>query len=62
MVFVVIVARSVPTGWEWQERLGARMLYLPISEGAQRMMRTAAPDALANIAAGARIRSPIARL
>lgn len=54
-VFAGIVARSVPTGWQWPERMAARTLGMPMWEGGQRMMRTAAPDAFANIAAGDRI-------
>lgn len=54
-VFAGIVARSVPTGWQWPERMAARTLDMPMWEGGQRMMRTAAPDAFANIAAGDRI-------
>ena len=50
-----IVARSVPAGWQWPERMAARTLDMPMWEGGQRMMRTAAPDAFANIAAGDRI-------
>ncbi|GGB43079.1 hypothetical protein GCM10011380_35690 [Sphingomonas metalli] len=55
VVFAGIVARSVPTGWQWPERMAARTLGMPMWEGGQRMMRTAAPDAFANIAAGDRI-------
>ncbi|MCP3736260.1 DUF6118 family protein [Sphingomonas sp. RP10(2022)] len=54
-VFAGIVASSVPTGWQWPERMAARTLDMPMWEGGQRMMRTAAPDAFANIAAGDRI-------
>lgn len=54
-VFAGVVARSVPTGWQWPERMAARALDMPMWEGGQRMMRTAAPDAFANIAAGDRI-------
>jgi hypothetical protein len=54
-VFAGIVARAVPTGWQWPERMAARTLDMPMWEGGQRMMRTAAPDAFANIAAGDRI-------
>lgn len=54
-VFAGIVARSVPIGWQWPERMAARTLDMPMWEGGQRMMRTAAPDAFANIAAGDRI-------
>jgi hypothetical protein len=54
-VFAGIVARAVPTGWQWPEKMAARTLDLPMWEGGQRMMRTAAPDAFANIAAGDRI-------
>lgn len=54
-VFAGIVARAVPTGWQWPERMAARTLDLPMWEGGQRMMRTVAPDAFANIAAGDRI-------
>ena len=54
-VFAGVVARSVPTGWQWSERMAARTLDMPMWEGGQRMMRTAAPDAFANIAAGDRI-------
>jgi len=55
-VFAGIVARNVaPTGWQWPERMAARTLNLPMWEGGQRLMRTVAPDAFANIAAGDRI-------
>lgn len=54
-VFAGIVARTVPTGWQWPERMAARTLDMPMWEGGQRMMRTAAPDAFANIAAGDRL-------
>lgn len=54
-VFAGIVARSVPAGWQWPERMAARTLDMPMWEGGQSMMRTAAPDAFANIAAGDRI-------
>lgn len=54
-VFAGIVARTVPTGWQWPERMAARTLDMPMWEGGQRMMRTAAPDAFANMAAGDRI-------
>ena len=54
-VFAGIVARAVPASWEWPERMAARTLARPMWEGGQRMMRTAAPDAFANIAAGDRI-------
>lgn len=54
-VFAGIVSRAVPASWQWPERMAARMLAMPMWEGGQRMMRTAAPDAFANIAAGDRI-------
>lgn len=54
-VFAGIVARAVPAGWQWPERMAARTLDMPMWDGGQRMMRTAAPDAFANIAAGDRI-------
>ena len=54
-VFAGIVARAVPASWQWPERMAARTLAMPMWEGGQRMMRTAAPDAFANIAAGDRI-------
>jgi len=51
-----LVAREVaPTSWQWPERMAARTLDMPMWEGGQRMMRTAAPNAFANIAAGDRI-------
>ena len=51
-----LVAREiVPASWQWPEKMAARTLDLPMWEGGQRMMRTAAPDAFANIAAGDRI-------
>ena len=51
-----LVAREVaPANWQWPERMAAGMLDMPMWEGGQRMMRTAAPDAFANIAAGDRI-------
>ncbi|MEG3093289.1 DUF6118 family protein [Sphingomonas sp. PB1R3] len=54
-VFAGIVARAVPASWQWPEKMAARTLAMPMWEGGQRMMRTAAPDAFANIAAGDRI-------
>lgn len=54
-VFAGIVARAVPTSWQWPERMAARSLDLPMWEGGQRLMRASAPDAFANIAAGDRI-------
>ncbi|KKI21929.1 hypothetical protein XM50_01475 [Sphingomonas sp. Ag1] len=54
-VFAGIVARAVPASWQWPERMAARSLAMPMWEGGQRMMRTAAADAFANIAAGDRI-------
>ena len=51
-----LVAREIaPTSWRWPERMAARTLEMPMWEGGQRMMRTAAPDAFANIAAGDRL-------
>ena len=51
-----LVAREIaPASWQWPERMAARTLDLPMWEGGQQMMRTAAPDAFANIAAGDRI-------
>lgn len=54
-VFAGIVARAVPASWEWPEKMAARSLDLPMWEGGQRLMRTSAPEAFANIAAGDRI-------
>jgi len=54
-VLAGIVARAVPAGWQWPERMAARTLDMPMWEGGQRMMRAAAPDAFASIAAGDRI-------
>ena len=53
--FAGIVARAVPASWRWPEKMAARSLAVPLWEGGQRMMRAAAPDAFANIAAGDRI-------
>lgn len=51
-----LVAREVaPESWQWPERMAARTLDMPMWEGGQRMMRTVAPEAFANIAAGDRI-------
>jgi len=51
-----LVARTVaPASWQWPERMAARTLDMPMWEGGQRMMRTAAPDAFANIVAGDRL-------
>jgi len=51
-----LVAREIaPASWQWPERMAARTLDLPRWEAGQRMMRAAAPDAFANIAAGDRI-------
>ncbi|SEK03111.1 hypothetical protein SAMN05428950_11520 [Sphingomonas sp. OV641] len=54
-VFAGVVARAVPSSWQWPEKMAARSLDLPMWEGGQRLMRTSAPDAFANIAAGDRI-------
>ena len=54
-VFAGIVARTVPASWRWPEKMAARTLAMPMWEGGQRMMRSAAPEAFANIAAGDRI-------
>lgn len=54
-VFAGIVARAAPASWQWPEKMAARSLDLPMWEGGQRLMRTSAPDAFANIAAGDRI-------
>jgi len=54
-VFAGIVARAVPTSWQWPEKMAARSLAMPMWEGGQRMMRTAAPEAFANVAAADRI-------
>ncbi len=54
-VFAGIVARAVPTSWQWPEKMAARTLAMPMWEGGQRMMRTAAPEAFANVAAADRI-------
>ncbi len=49
------IARLAPASWQWPERMAARTLDMSMWEGGQRMMRAAAPDAFANIAAGDRI-------
>lgn len=54
-VFAGIVARAVPASWQWPEKMAARTLAMPMREGGQRMMRTAAPEAFANVAAADRI-------
>ena len=54
-VFAGIVARAVPASWQWPEKMAARTLVMPMWEGGQRMMRTAAPEAFANVAAADRI-------
>lgn len=54
-VFAGLVARAVPASWQWPEKMAARSLDLPMWEGGQRLMRAAAPDAFANIAAGDQI-------
>lgn len=54
-VFAGIVARTVPASWQWPEKMAARTLAMPMWEGGQRMMRTAAPGAFANVAAADRI-------
>lgn len=50
-----VVARSLPAKWQAPEWMAARTLDLPKWEAGQRLMRAAAPDAFANIAAGDRI-------
>jgi hypothetical protein len=54
-VFAGIVTRAVPASWQWPEKMAARTLAMPMWEGGQRMMRTAAPEAFANVAAADRI-------
>jgi hypothetical protein len=54
-VFAGMVARAVPASWQWPEKMAARTLAMPMWEGGQRMMRTAAPEAFANVAAADRI-------
>ena len=51
----LVVREVAPASWQWPERMAARTLDMPMWEGGQRMMRAAAPDAFANIAAGDRI-------
>lgn len=48
------IARAMPADWQWPERMAARTLALPMWEGGQRLLRTAAPEAFASIAAGDR--------
>ena len=50
-----IIARELPTKWQVSEWMAARTLDLPKWEAGQRLMRAAAPDAFANIAAADRI-------
>lgn len=50
-----VVARALPERWQVPEWMAARTLDLPKWEAGQRLMRAAAPDAFANIAAGDRI-------
>lgn len=50
-----VVARALPDRWQVPEWMAARTLDLPKWEAGQRLMRAAAPDAFANIAAGDRI-------
>lgn len=54
-VFAGIVSRAVPASWQWPEKMAASTLAMPMWEGGQRMMRTAAPEAFANVAAADRI-------
>lgn len=54
-VFAGIIARTVPPGWQWPERMAARTLDMTMWEGGQRLMQVAAPGAFANIAAGDQI-------
>lgn len=54
-VFAGIVARAVPSGWHWPEKMAARTLAMPMWEGGQRLMRAASPDAFAAISDGNRI-------
>ena len=49
------IARALPASWQLPEDMAASTLDLPMWEGGQRLMRTSAPDAFANIAAGDRI-------
>lgn len=50
-----VVARVLPERWQVPEWMAARTLDLPKWEAGQRLMRAAAPEAFANIAAGDRI-------
>ncbi len=54
-VFAGVVARAVPTSWQWSEKMAARTLDMSMWEGGQRMMRAASPSAFAALAAGDRI-------
>lgn len=48
------MARTMPPGWLWPERMAARTLRMPMWEGGQHLMRAASPKAFANIVAGNR--------
>jgi hypothetical protein len=54
-VFAGIVARSVPAGWQWPERIAARALDLPRWEAGRRLMQSASPTAFRGIVAADRI-------
>ena len=53
--FAGVVARAVPTSWQWPEKIAARTLAMPKWEGGQRMMQAASPSAFAALVAGDRI-------
>jgi flagellar hook-basal body complex protein FliE len=55
VVFAGIVARAVPTSWQWPEKMAARTLDMPMWEGGLRMMQAASPGAFAALAAGDRV-------
>jgi hypothetical protein len=48
------VVRTMPASWLLPERMASRILDRPMWEGGQRLMRTAAPEAFAGLAAGNR--------
>ena len=50
-----VVARSVPAGWSWPEKMAARTLGMEMWEGGARLLKTASPGGFADIAAGNRI-------
>ena len=49
------ILRATPDSWHWPEKIAAHMLFMPMWEGGQAMMRAASPEALADMQSGYQI-------